>query len=111
MLNRVFVLQSELFQEDLYPDTVGDVAAMSAEEWLEGKDAEPLLVSLRDGYTPPSAPKSDFKVSKKSNLLDRKPGQKSAPVADVAISVSIDLCLWGGGERAKVIAKLVIGTS
>lgn len=80
--------QSELFQEDLYPDTVGEVAAMTAEEWLEGKDAEPILVNLRDGYIPPSAPKSEFKVSKKSNLLDRnKPGQKNAPVADAAISV------------------------
>lgn len=84
------MLQSELFQEDLYPDTVGDVAAMSAEEWVEGKDAEPLLVSLRDGYTQPSAPKSEFKVSKKSNLLDRKPGQKSAPVVDAALSVSAE---------------------
>uniref|UniRef100_A0A1B6EK65 Coronin n=1 Tax=Cuerna arida TaxID=1464854 RepID=A0A1B6EK65_9HEMI len=81
--------KSELFQEDLYPDTVGDAAALSAEEWLEGKDAEPLLISLRDGYIPPSAPKSEFKVTKKSNVLDRKPGQKSAPVIDTALSEDI----------------------
>lgn len=63
------------------------MSALSAEEWFEGKDAEPLLISLRDGYIPPSAPKTDFKISKKSNLLDRKPGQKSAHVADTSIPV------------------------
>jgi len=39
------MLQSELFQDDLYPDTVGDVPALSAEDWLAGKNAQPVLVS------------------------------------------------------------------
>jgi len=38
------VLQSELFQGDLYPDTVGDISALSAEDWLDGKNAQPVLV-------------------------------------------------------------------
>lgn len=38
--------QSELFQEDIYPDTPGDVPALTAEEWASGEDAEPVLVSL-----------------------------------------------------------------
>ena len=38
-------LQSELFQVDLYPDTMSDIPAITAEEWFEGKDAEPVLVS------------------------------------------------------------------
>lgn len=42
-------LQSELFQEDLYPDTPGDVPALSAEEWFAGKDENPILVSMRSG--------------------------------------------------------------
>ena len=37
--------QSELFQEDIYPDTPGDVPALTAEEWAAGEDAEPVLVS------------------------------------------------------------------
>lgn len=41
--------KSELFQEDLYPDTLSDEAALSAEEWVEGKDAEPILISLKVG--------------------------------------------------------------
>lgn len=39
--------KSELFQEDLYPDTLSDEAAMSAEDWIGGADAEPSLVSLK----------------------------------------------------------------
>lgn len=40
-------LQSELFQEDLYPDTPGDIPAVSAEEWWEGVSKEPILMSLK----------------------------------------------------------------
>jgi coronin-1B/1C/6 len=54
-------LQSELFQEDLYPDTPGDVPSLTAEEWHSGKDAEPILVSLKDGYAP-SSNKKELKV-------------------------------------------------
>ena len=39
--------KSELFQEDLYPDTLSDEAAISAEDWFAGADAEPSLVSLK----------------------------------------------------------------
>ena len=37
--------QSELFQDDLYPDTSGDTAAIEAEEWIAGKNATPIQVS------------------------------------------------------------------
>lgn len=40
----------ELFQDDLYPDTIGDVPALSAEEWWSGKEAVPVLISLKDGF-------------------------------------------------------------
>lgn len=64
--------KSELFQEDLYPDTIGDTAALSAEEWLEGKDIDPILISLKDGYKPPES-KTSIKVTKKRNVLDKMP--------------------------------------
>ena len=44
-----FVFQSELFQPDLFPDTQGDEPSLSAGEWLEGKDAEPIKISLNPG--------------------------------------------------------------
>lgn len=65
-----------MFQEDLYPDTAGDQPAISAEDWIAGKDAEPILISLRDGYTP-STQKSDLKVSRRSNVLDKMPPKGS----------------------------------
>ncbi|KAJ8401651.1 hypothetical protein AAFF_G00376220 [Aldrovandia affinis] len=48
--------KSDLFQDDLYPDTAGPEPAMEAEEWMEGRDDDPVLVSMRDGYTPPQEP-------------------------------------------------------
>ena len=55
-----FVFQSELFQEDLFPDTQGDEPSLSASEWLEGQDAEPKTISLNPGVGGAS------KASKKS---------------------------------------------
>lgn len=63
-------LQSDLFQDDLYPDTAGPEAALEAEEWFEGKNADPLLISLKHGYIP--GKNRDLKVVKK-NILDNKP--------------------------------------
>ena len=39
-----FIFQSELFQDDLYPDTVGDIPSLTADEWMEGRNAAPVLV-------------------------------------------------------------------
>ncbi len=40
--------KSELFQEDLYPDTVSDVPAITAEEWWEGTNKDPILVPMSE---------------------------------------------------------------
>ncbi|XP_064207492.1 coronin-6 isoform X2 [Anguilla rostrata] len=65
--------KSDLFQDDLYPDTAGPEPAMEAEEWLEGRDEDPILVSLRGGYIPPKS--RELKVAKK-NVLDSRPAAK-----------------------------------
>ena len=44
-----FVFQSELFQPDLFPDTQSDEPSLTADEWLEGKNAEPKRKSLDPG--------------------------------------------------------------
>ncbi|XP_040543237.1 coronin-6 isoform X4 [Gallus gallus] len=62
--------KSDLFQDDLYPDTPGPEPALEADEWLSGKDAEPILISLRDGYVP--VKNRELKVVKR-NILDSKP--------------------------------------
>uniref|UniRef100_A0A8C4Q244 Coronin n=1 Tax=Eptatretus burgeri TaxID=7764 RepID=A0A8C4Q244_EPTBU len=42
--------KSDMFQDDLFPDTAGPEPAMEAEEWAAGQDADPVLISLREGY-------------------------------------------------------------
>ena len=42
--------KSELFQEDLYPETQADIPAITAEEWwTQKKNADPVLMSMADG--------------------------------------------------------------
>lgn len=36
--------KSDLFQEDIFPDTQAPEPAMTAEEWMSGVDREPVLV-------------------------------------------------------------------
>jgi len=64
--------KSELFQEDLYPDTLGDTPAITAEEWAEGVNADPILVSLKDGPVFSTPKKEVKKVIKKTNVLNKK---------------------------------------
>ncbi|XP_054155357.1 coronin-1C-like [Oppia nitens] len=67
--------KSELFQDDLYPDTLSDIPALTAEEWINGEDKEPVLVSLKEGYQPTK--NKDLKLAKKKpNLLDKLPAKK-----------------------------------
>lgn len=83
--------KSELFQEDLYPDTIGDTAAQSAEDWKGGHDAEPILISLKDGYKPPES-KSSISVTRRSNVLDKMPpkgGKTAGQGSPVSVSYII----------------------
>ena len=65
---------------------------MEADEWLEGRDDDPILVSMRQGYVPPKS--RELKVSKK-NVLDSRPSTRrsmstcdanSLPVSCIAFS-------------------------
>lgn len=84
--------KSELFQEDLYPDTLGDSSALTADEWLNGQDAEPILISLKDGYKPPSSAGA-FSVTKKRNVLDKIPPKSGKGSSGLSS---------GGGDSAPV---------
>lgn len=66
--------QSDLFQDDLYPDTAGPDPAIEAEDWFDGKNGEPILISLKNGYVP--GKNREFKVVKK-NMLDNKVTKKT----------------------------------
>lgn len=56
-------MQSDLFQEDLYPDTIGPEPSVEADEWFQGKDAPPILISLKDGFVTTTKAK-EFKLHK-----------------------------------------------
>ncbi|CAF3224206.1 unnamed protein product [Rotaria socialis] len=45
--------KSELFQDDLYPDTAAEEHAITADEWINGKDANPKLISVRNQHLGP----------------------------------------------------------
>ncbi|XP_041097058.1 coronin-6-like isoform X2 [Polyodon spathula] len=72
--------KSDLFQDDLYPDTAGPEPALEVEEWVEGRDGEPVLVSLRDGYVP--LKNRELKVVKKNILDSRPPPRRSMSSCD-----------------------------
>ena len=38
--------KSELFQEDLYPDTQADVPAITADDWWSGTNIDPIMVPM-----------------------------------------------------------------
>ncbi|XP_027718223.1 coronin-6 isoform X1 [Vombatus ursinus] len=78
--------KSDLFQDDLYPDTPGPEPALEADEWLAGQDADPVLISLRDGYVPPKS--RELRVTKR-NILDVRPPagpRRSQSASDTSFS-------------------------
>ncbi|XP_023275384.1 uncharacterized protein LOC111664833 isoform X1 [Seriola lalandi dorsalis] len=72
--------KSDLFQDDLYPDTAGPDPALEAEEWFAGKNGGPILISLKDGYV--STKNRDLKVVK-TNVLETKPATKAENISTV----------------------------
>ncbi|XP_052229771.1 coronin-1C-A-like isoform X2 [Dreissena polymorpha] len=63
--------KSDLFQDDLYPDTASDTPSLTCEEFMAGgKNSDPILISLRAGYVP--SKKEKMSTIKKSNVLDTK---------------------------------------
>mmetsp|Transcript_17207 Transcript_17207/g.48428 ORF Transcript_17207/g.48428 Transcript_17207/m.48428 type:complete len:452 (+) Transcript_17207:118-1473(+) len=69
--------KSDLFQDDLYPDTPGETPALTADQWLGGQNANPKLVGLEDGYVPPKnkaleVKKVEVKVEKELTTAEMK---------------------------------------
>ncbi|XP_040578676.1 coronin-1C-A [Lepeophtheirus salmonis] len=68
--------KSELFQEDLYPDTKGDIPAITADEWASGCDSDPILLPMTE--TGVSTEKTDEPKVRKSNALDKPITRKNS---------------------------------
>ncbi|XP_006980600.1 coronin-1B [Peromyscus maniculatus bairdii] len=94
--------KSDLFQDDLYPDTAGPEAALEAEDWVSGQDADPILISLREAYVP--SKQRDLKVSRRNVLSDSRPASSSRPGPSTATTIT-DVpsgIFAGAGESGKL---------
>jgi coronin-1B/1C/6 len=58
--------RSDLFQDDLFPPAFAGQAALSSSDWLSGKDADPVKISLEGGFTPQA--KSDVPSFQKKEV-------------------------------------------
>ena len=67
--------QSDLFQDDLYPDTAGPDPAVEAEEWWAGKNGNPILISLKNGYV--ATKNRELKVSPNPSAPQKTPGPQA----------------------------------
>uniref|UniRef100_A0A8C2DXH3 Coronin n=1 Tax=Cyprinus carpio TaxID=7962 RepID=A0A8C2DXH3_CYPCA len=88
--------KSDLFQEDLYPDTIGPEPSVEADDWFAGKNGEPILISLKDGFVATTKNK-EFKVIK--SLMHSKPPasrSRTPPPQPTKIQAPSSLLLdWG----------------
>jgi coronin-1B/1C/6 len=65
--------KSELFQDDLYPDAISGIPTLTADEWKEGKDAEPdRTFNMAPGFTHAIKP-ADFAPVLKEKPVEEKP--------------------------------------
>jgi coronin-1B/1C/6 len=56
--------KSDIFQEDLFPDTASGEPSLSAAEWLGGRDAEPKKTSMAPGFVAKAKPAAEFNPTK-----------------------------------------------
>lgn len=83
-------LQSDAFQSDIFPPCISDEPALTADEWFEGKNANPKLIDLEAGFTvkakkefTPSAPVEEAKP----DTASASSGTGSANSAENNVSV------------------------
>jgi len=65
--------KSDNFHDDLFPDTQGDKPSLTADEWIAGKNANPLLISLKDGFVP-------SRVEFNAPVIESKKEQEALPL-------------------------------
>ncbi|GFO43244.1 coronin [Plakobranchus ocellatus] len=75
--------KSELFQDDLYPDTASLEPAIYADDFFAGKDALPVLMALKGESTP----KRTVKQARKPNVLNQA---SKTPAAQTSNNASAD---------------------
>lgn len=72
--------KAEVFQEDIYPPTVGIKPAMSSGEWFSGKNGMPSKISMQsvyEGDEEPTEIPSDYKPPKQTTPVTSAPATKT----------------------------------
>jgi coronin-1B/1C/6 len=84
--------RAEIFQEDIYPPTIGLKAGVSGKEWFDGKTAAPPKISLEsvyEGKGPTDVP-SDYKPTKietpKSPAATKTEAPKPKPAQEPVVA-------------------------
>jgi len=66
--------KSDIFQDDIYPETNSPEPALTAAQWASGKTAEPKKISLAPGFVAPTRPTTEFVAQ----AAEEKPALSSA---------------------------------
>lgn len=48
-MQKSYQILFNLFPDDIYPDTVSDTPATTAKEWLQGRNVQPIMLSMQTG--------------------------------------------------------------
>jgi len=105
--------KSELYQDDLYPDTFSGEASLDAEEWFtQGKNATPKLMSLRENFADSGMKKAKVRASvltagKKPAAAASTPA--AAPAAKKPAATSLAAPSSGSGEAPAVSVSAANG--
>jgi coronin-1B/1C/6 len=73
--------KSDLFQDDIFPDFTNDTPALTAEEWIEGKNALPKKSSWRGVFDAKKGGKANGQTTTTKVAKVAKVIKKSAPSA------------------------------
>lgn len=65
--------KSDIFQQDLYPDTYAGVAGLEADEWFSGKNKAPVMTSMRPG--------EETEVAAAAVAVSKSPAEYEAEIA------------------------------
>ncbi|XP_064645556.1 serine/arginine repetitive matrix protein 2-like isoform X4 [Lineus longissimus] len=105
--------KSEMFQEDIFPPTASSIPSLSAMEWINGQNRDPILVSLKDGAMQPTNTPTitTYKAVSRSllNNNDTAPPQEPTEANHVPGSVQNIKKLSIGGDTIPNLDEILDG--
>lgn len=80
--------KSDAFQADIFPPCLSDEPALTADEWFEGKNADPKLIDLEAGFT--AKGKKEFTPSAPVDEPEKKPSEPATPSSPKSNEADVD---------------------